>query len=82
MSKSSFIQYLPCSKGLFGRIEIQQVNSALDISSRTPMGNLLMIEPLLSSFKDFEQSQMVTTASQCLFLPKMKPSPQPFPSKK
>lgn len=47
------------------------------------MGNLLMMEPLLSLFKEFKQSQMATTASQSLFLSTMKqPSPQPFSSKK
>lgn len=42
-----------------------------------------MMEPLLSLFKEFKQSQMATTASQSLFLSTMKqPSPQPFSSKK
>ena len=61
--------------------KIQRVKSALRITSHTPMGNLLMMERLLSSFKEFERSQMVTSASQSLFMPPMQqPSPQPFPS--
>ena len=62
--------------------KIQRVKSALRITSRTPMGNLLMMERLLSSFEEFERSQMVTSTSQSLFYtPSMQqPSPQPFPS--
>lgn len=61
--------------------KIQRVKSALRITSRTPMGNLLMMERLLSSFEELERSQMATsTAGQSLFL--QQPSPQPFPSKK
>ena len=60
--------------------KIQRVKSALCITSRTPMGNLLMMERLLSSFEEFERSQMVTSASHYLFSPAMQqPSPQPFP---
>lgn len=71
------------------KAKIQRVKSALRITSRTPMGNLLMMERLLSSFEEFERSQMVITASQSLFLstiqqpsaqPSPQPSPQPFPS--
>ena len=47
--------------------KVQRVKSALRITSRTPMGNLLMMERLLSSFEEFERSQMVTTASHPLF---------------
>lgn len=61
--------------------KIQRVKSALRITSRTPMGNLLMMERLLSSFEEFERSQIVTTASQSSFSSTMQhPSPQPFPS--
>ena len=61
--------------------KIQRVKSALRITSRTPMGNLSMMERLLSSFEEFEQSQIVTTASQSLFSSMTQhPSPQPFPS--
>ena len=61
--------------------KIQRVKSALRITSRTPMGNLLMMERLLSSFEEFERSQMVTSTSQSLFMPPMQqPSPQPFTS--
>ena len=49
--------------------KIQRVKSALRITSRTPMGNLLMMERLLSSLEEFERSQMVTTGSQSLFWP-------------
>ena len=56
--------------------KIQQVKSALRITSRTPMGSLLMMERLLSSFEEFERSQMATTGCQSLFL--QPPSPQPF----
>ena len=60
--------------------KIQRVKSALRITSRTPMGNLLMMERLLSSFEEFERSQMATTAGQSLFL--QQPSPQLISSKK
>ena len=60
--------------------KIQRVKSALRITSRTPMGNLLMMERLLSSFEEFERSQMATTGGQSWFL--QPPSPQPFSSKK
>ena len=56
--------------------KIQRVKSALRITSRTPMGNLLMMERLLNSFEEFEQIQMATTAGQSLFL--QQPSPQPI----
>ena len=59
--------------------KIQRVKSALRITSRTPMGNLWMMERLLSSFEEFEQIQMATTAGQSLFL--QQPSPQPISSK-
>ena len=60
--------------------KIQLVKSALCITSRTPMGNLLMMERLLSSFEEFEQSRVATTAGQSLFL--QQPSPQTITSKK
>lgn len=41
-----------------------------------------MMEPLLSLFKEFKQSQMATTASQSLFLSTMKQPSPPFSSKK
>ena len=60
--------------------KIQRVKRALRITSRTPMGNLLMMERLLSSFEEFERSQMATTGGQSWFL--QPPSPQPFLRKK
>ena len=60
--------------------KIQRVKSALRITSRTPMGNISMMERLLSSFEEFERSQMATTGGQSWFL--QPPSPQPFSSKK
>ena len=77
---------LEVEAGMESRLEelkskVQRVKSALRITSRTPMGNLLMMERLLSSFEEFERSQMVTTASHPLFLSTMQqPSPQPFHS--
>ena len=40
--------------------QLQQVKSFLRITSRTPMGNLLMIEKLLLVFQEFEQSGMTS----------------------
>ena len=61
--------------------KIQRVKSALRITSRTPIGNLLVMERLPTSFEEFERSQIVTTTSQSLFLSTMQhPSPQPLPS--
>ena len=60
--------------------KIQRVKSALRITSHTPMGNLLMMERLLSSFEEFERSHMATSGGQSWFL--QPPSPQPFSSKK
>ena len=76
---------LEVEAGMEGRLEglkskIQRVKSALHITSRTPMGNLLMMERLLSSFEELERSQMAITAGQSLFL--QQPSPQPISSKK
>lgn len=47
-----------CSEGL--KSKIQWVKSVLQITSCTPM------EQLLSSFEEFERSRMVTTASHSL----------------
>ena len=65
-------------EGLKSRI--QRVKSVLRITSRTPMGNLLMMERLLNSFEEFERSRMVTTTSHSLFLSTVQQlSPQPLP---
>lgn len=62
-----------CSEGL--KSKIQWVKSVLQITSCTPM------EQLLSSFEEFERSWMVTTASHSLLFFSMmqQPSPQPSP---
>ena len=39
---------------------IQRVKNALQITSRTPMGNVLMMERLLNSFEESEQNRMVS----------------------
>ena len=48
----------PESEGRLQRVksQLQHVKSVLRITSRTPMGNLLMIEKLLQVFQEFEQS--------------------------
>ena len=52
----------PESEGRLQRVksQLQQVKSFLRITSRTPMGNLLMIEKLLLVFQEFEQSGMAS----------------------
>ena len=52
----------PESEGRLQRVksQLQQVKSFLRITSRTPMGNLLMIEKLLEVFQQFEQSGMAS----------------------
>ena len=47
----------PESEGRLQRVksQLQQVKSFLRITSRSPMGNLLMIEKLLEVFRQFEQ---------------------------
>ena len=52
----------PESEGRLQRVksQLQQVKSFLRITSRTPMGNLLMIEKMLQVFQQFEQSGMAS----------------------
>ena len=55
----------PESEGRLQRVksQLQEVKSLRRITSRTPMGNLIMIEKLLQAFQQFQQSGM---ASQTL----------------
>ena len=54
--------------------QLQHVKSVLRITSRTPMGNLLMMEKLLRVFQDFEQSTS-GMASQILLFPSSSQEP-------
>lgn len=54
--------------GMEGRLErlksrIQHAKSALAMTVRTPLGNLLMMERLLSAFDECERSRFVSTSS-------------------
>lgn len=45
------------------KCQLQYVKSVLHITSRTPMGNLLMIEKLLQVFQEFDRREMASETS-------------------
>ena len=55
------------SEGRLQRVksQLQHVKSVLRVTSRTPMGNLLMIEKLLQVFQKIEQSGMARQTPLC-----------------
>ena len=62
---STQLEVEPESEGCLQRVksQLQRVKSFLRITSRTLMGNLLMIEKLLQVFQEFEQSGMASQAT-------------------
>ena len=46
---------------------IQRIKDILQITSRTPMGNVLMMERLLDSFEESEQRRMASASYSTLF---------------